>query len=104
MSLINSKRTAVQALRQNETPRYHYLDFPDDVPIVPSIVDFKNYFSVSVAYMAKIRPKSFLCRLSPLFREDLSQGFSAYLARIGLPEIPDGDCSSDPNSAAVEKV
>jgi hypothetical protein len=37
--------------------------------------------------LEKIRPKNFVCRLSALFREDLSQRFAAYLSRIGLPEI-----------------
>jgi hypothetical protein len=87
MAPINGKKTPGITLRQNERPRYHYLEFPDDIQIVPSVVDFKHYFSVSVAYMDKIRPKNFACRLSVLFREDLSQRFAAYLARIGLPEI-----------------
>ena len=50
--------------------------------------DFKHYFSVSVAYLEKLRPKHFVCRLSELYREDLSQRFAAYLARIGLPNLP----------------
>ncbi len=87
MSPINKKRSPGEMLMKNERPRYHYLDFPREVPIVASIVDFKHYFSVSVAYLEKIRPRSFVCRLSELFREDLSQRFAAYLARIGLPEL-----------------
>ena len=87
MAKINKRTTEGRMLMQNERPRYHYLDFPADVPIVASIADFKHYFSVSVAYLEKIRPKSFVCRLSELYREDLSQRFAAYLARIGLPEL-----------------
>lgn len=87
MALINKGKTDGRTLMQNERPRYHYLDFPPDVQIVASIADFKHYFSVSVAYLEKVRPKKFVCRLSELFREDLSQRFAAYLARIGLPEI-----------------
>lgn len=87
MEPINKKRTPGTTLMQNERPRYHYLDFPADVPIVPSIADFKHYFSANVTYLERIRPKSFVCRLSELYREDLSQRFAAYLARIGLPEI-----------------
>lgn len=86
MMLINKGKTDGKTLMQNERPRYHYLDFPDEVPIVASITDFKHYFSVSVAYLEKIRSKNFVCRLSELYREDLSQRFAAYLARIGLPE------------------
>jgi len=87
MSPIQANATQGKTLKQNERPRYHYLDFPADVPIVPSIVDFKHYFSVSRAHLDKARPKIFVCRLSELFREDLSQRFAGYLARIGLPEI-----------------
>jgi hypothetical protein len=87
MEPINKKKSPGQTLMQNERPRYHYLDFPAEIPIVPSIVDFKHYFSVSVSYLAKVRSKNFVCRLSELFREDLSQRFASYLARIGLPDI-----------------
>jgi hypothetical protein len=87
METINKKRSPGQLLMLNERPRYHYLDFPSEVPIVPSIVDFKHFFSVSVTYLLKVRSKNFVCRLSELFREDLSQRFAGYLARIGLPDI-----------------
>jgi len=48
MAPINRKKTVGGGLRQNETPRYHYLEFPDSVPIVPSVIDFKHYFSACV--------------------------------------------------------
>ncbi|HUI20811.1 MAG TPA: hypothetical protein VLZ74_07175 [Methylocella sp.] len=88
MTVMNKAKTEGKTLRQNERPRYHYLSFPESVPIPPSIVDFKHYFSVNAAYLAKLRQKHFVCRLSELYREDLSQRFAAYLARIGLPSIP----------------
>jgi hypothetical protein len=87
MAQITKGRTPGQMLRQNEKPRYHYLDFPADVQIVPSVVDFKHYFSVSVTYLEKARAGNFVCRLSELYREDLSLRFAGYLARIGLPEV-----------------
>jgi hypothetical protein len=87
MTLINKKRTPGETLMKNETPRYHYLDFPEDVPLVPQIVDFKHYFSLSTAYIEQERARQFVCRISALYREDLSQRFAAYLSRIGLPEL-----------------
>lgn len=74
-------------LMQNERPRYHYFDFPQTVPVVASVVDFKHYFSVNISYLLALRSKLFVCRLSELFREDLSCRFAGYLARIGLPEV-----------------
>jgi hypothetical protein len=82
---INRRRSPGTTLMQNERPRYHYVDFPDDVPLVASVVDFKHYFSIRVADLQKVRRTSFVCRMSDLFREDISQRFAAYLGRIGLP-------------------
>jgi hypothetical protein len=87
MSQVPHKGMTGNSLKQNERPRYHYLSFPNNVPIVPSIADFKHYFSVNLAYLQKLRQKHFVCRLSELYREDLSQRFAAYLSRIGLPTI-----------------
>lgn len=85
MRQINKQKTEGTHLRNNETPRYHYIEFPDDVPIVPSIIDFKHYFSVYVEYLRSIKGKNFICSVSPLFREDITFRFANYLARIGLP-------------------
>lgn len=88
MTRINKDKTEGKTLQQNERPRYHYLNFPKDVAVVPMVVDFKHFFSVNAKYLQKIRHKHFVCRLSDLFREDLSQRFAGYLARIGLPTLP----------------
>lgn len=85
MGSIKRKSTQGNNLRRNEVPRYHYLEFPDSTPIVPSVVDFKHYFSVNVLYLKKLKKNNFVCRLSELYREDVSQRFSNFLARIGLP-------------------
>jgi hypothetical protein len=42
---------------------------------------------VNVTYLDNVRPAQFVCSLSELYREDLSQRFAGYLARIGLPEL-----------------
>lgn len=76
-------------LEQNQTPRYHYLNFPrniGNIQIVPSVIDFKHYFTVNVEYLKKHKAKHFVCRIGILYREDVSQRFSNYLSRIGLPE------------------
>ena len=82
---INRKRSPGTMLMQNERPRYHYIDFPQHTPLVASVADFKHYFSIHVPYLEKVRQTNFVCRLSDLFREDVSQRFTAYLGRIGLP-------------------
>jgi hypothetical protein len=86
MEPINKKKSPGKYLQNNERPRYHFLSFPDPVPIVDSVVDFKHYFSVNGSHLRRLRDSHFVARLAPLHREDLSHRFSSYLARIGLPE------------------
>ena len=71
---------------KNENKRYHYLCFPDDVDIVESVIDFKHYFTVTVNYLNNIYQQQYVCSIESLYREQISQRFSNFLARIGLPE------------------
>lgn len=87
MEPINRKKTPGHLLQINERPRYHYLDFPEEIHLVPSVIDFKHYFSVNVNYLTQIKKERYVCTLSPLYREDISQRFASFLSRIGLPEI-----------------
>ena len=84
---ISRSKTPAKYLRSNQRPRFHYIGFPYGVPIVPSVVDFKHYFSVDVAYLRRIRESNLVYSLPPLVREDLCQRFSSFLARIGLPGV-----------------
>ena len=86
MQLINRKKTPGDYVISNQNPRYHYFEFPKDINIVPSIVDFKHYFSVNINYLKKVKRRNFVCRVSELFREDISQRFASFLARVALPE------------------
>lgn len=94
MAPISKKSSEFNFLKNNERPRYHYLDFPDDIPIVAQVADFKHYFSAHLSYLESIRSKQFVCRVGDMFREHLSQRFAAYLARIGLPDIPTSKATS----------
>jgi len=86
MQDINSDSKSVkEKIKDNEIPRYHYVLFPNTVPIVPSIIDFKHYFSVNVEHLKKIKQTSFVCKASELYRERISQRFADFLSRIGLP-------------------
>jgi hypothetical protein len=86
MAKINKGRSPRRNLKQNQTPRYHYMEFPADVPIVSSVIDFKHYFTVNVEYLKRHKKGNFVCQIGPLYREDVSLRFASYLSRIGLPE------------------
>lgn len=86
MGPINTRgKTAVNNLMNNETPRYHHINFPETVPVPPSVIDFKHYFAVNVAHLKKLKEKNYVCQVSDLYREDISHRFTSFLARIGLP-------------------
>jgi hypothetical protein len=85
MQIINKKSTQANNLRNNETPRYHHLTFPDDMQIVPSVIDFKHYFSVNITYLKRLKSEQFVCKIAELYREDISQRFASFLSRVGLP-------------------
>lgn len=72
-------------LVKNETPRYHHLAFPDDIDIVDSVIDFKHYFTINIDNLMKDKNEKFVCKISELYRENVSQRFAFFLSRIGLP-------------------
>jgi len=72
-------------IKSNREPRYHYLEFDDKPQLVPMIVDFKHYFTVSLNTLEN-DIENRICSLKPIFRESVTQRFSNFLARIGLPE------------------
>ena len=80
-------KTRKNILENNKDPRYHYLEFPESVPIPNSVIDFKHYFSADVEYLNEIRDSNFVCSILPVYREDISQRFASFLSRIGLPEL-----------------
>jgi hypothetical protein len=85
MAAVNRKKSPGRFLMNNETPRFHYLEFPEETGIVPSVIDFKHYFAANVSYLKQLNRKNFVCSISPVFREDVSQRFASFLARVGLP-------------------
>ncbi|NLO19106.1 MAG: hypothetical protein GX121_04400 [Ignavibacteria bacterium] len=87
MQVYGIKENSVtKIIKQNNNPRYHYLEFPVDIDIVNSIIDFKHYFSVGTEYLYSIYKDNFTCRVDILYRELISQRFANFLSRIGLPE------------------
>jgi len=75
--------TIIRKIIDNEIPRYHYLKFPDlDMPEL--IIDFKHFFTINRCHLYDQFDKR-ICSMDDLFRENISQRFSNYIARIGLP-------------------
>lgn len=72
-------------IKSNREPRYHFIEFESETQLVPMIVDFKHYFTVSLNSLES-NIENRICSLKPIYRESITQRFSNFLARIGLPE------------------
>ena len=81
----NFSKEAKKCIEQNKDPRYHYLEFPAEIPVVPQIIDFKHYFTVNAEILKQKKKRDFVCQIAELYREDLSLRFAGFLSRIGLP-------------------
>ena len=78
----------INVLKKNDKlKRYHYLHPDIDFSIPELVIDFKHFFTLPRELLYKYRSTSYVATISELFREELSQRFSNYLSRIGLPEI-----------------
>lgn len=86
MEKFNSRK--VDKLKNNdEYKRYHYLPSDNELSIPELVLDFKHSFTLPRDFLYKKKGEIYIASLSEIFREDLSQRFSNYLARIGLPEF-----------------
>jgi hypothetical protein len=72
-------------IKSNREPRYHYIEFEKPIELVPMIIDFKHYFTISILLLEASKNQR-VCSIKPLFRESITQRFSNFLSRIGLPE------------------
>lgn len=80
---INSKKW--NTVKNNETPRYHYLKNYQKYQIPELVIDFKRYYTLSTSYLYSVFQKGYVGSLNELYRERVSQRFVNYLSRIGLP-------------------
>ncbi len=83
------KDTKIKAIMDNDTSRYHYLKFSDNDQIggnkIPElIIDFKHYYTINKSVVYNNLDKR-MCSIDDLFREKISQRFSYFQSRIGLP-------------------
>ena len=78
-------KTPWKRIIQNETPRYHYLQGASDFEIPNLVIDFKRYYTIPRDYFYSVHSDSCSISLNEIYREKLSQRFSFYLSRIGLP-------------------
>lgn len=82
---IARNKTPEKDIKNNQNPRYHYLSLCDEKILSESLIDFKQYFLVSLMELELLSKTSYICPISPLYREKLSHRFVSFLLRIDLP-------------------
>jgi hypothetical protein len=66
--------------------RYHYLVRDAGFEVPDLVLDFKHYFTVPVPVLYMMYNEiHFVASVNEVFREHLSQRFSEFLSRVGLP-------------------
>ena len=79
----------IDRYRKKEHVRYRIIDLDEEERIKyhledSFVVDFRYFFTADISQVSR---RNYKISLNILFREDISQSFSSYLSRIGLPEI-----------------
>jgi len=74
-------------IKSNQNPRYHVLPADTEHQIPELVLDFKAYYTLQYEYFLSKHKDHYLATVNELFRESLSQRFSNYLNRIGLPNL-----------------
>ena len=78
----------ISRIKNNDTyKRYHFLQGEKDLSIPDLVIDFKHFFTLPRDFVYNQKSHNYVASLNELFREELSQRFSNYLSRIGLPEV-----------------
>jgi hypothetical protein len=81
----NSKMFA--QIKEQQHTRFHFLEQDQILQVPDLVVDFKHYYTIPRDTLFGIYKDNYLVTINQLFREYLSQRFSNYLSRIGLPEL-----------------
>lgn len=67
--------------------RFHEIDFPEESRIPNSIIDLKSFFTINLTSINKIK-KQRIGRLNDWASQQIVNKLSAFMARVGLPDIP----------------
>ncbi|MDO9517864.1 MAG: hypothetical protein Q7J10_07440, partial [Methanosarcinaceae archaeon] len=85
METFNSARW--NSIMKQNNARYHFLEQDQELQVPELVIDFKHYYALPRDALFNMYDDNYLVTINHLFREFLSQRFSNYLSRIGLPKL-----------------
>lgn len=95
-------------MKNQNNDRFHFLEANQALQIPELMIDFKHFFTIPRNALYSLFENHYHKTLNQLFREQLSQRFSNYLSRIGLPEFNENPekphNKSEKNSLDCEEI
>ncbi len=86
LKMENWSTDKYKLIKQQNNARFHFLEKDQALQVPDLVVDFKHYYAIPRDTLFKMYgAEHYLVTINQLFRECLSQRFSNYLSRIGLP-------------------
>ena len=73
-------------IQRNNNPRFHTIKESQEFQIPNLVLDFKHLYSIDREEIYRKKEKIYLASICELYRELISQRYSNYLGRIGLPD------------------
>ncbi|MEA3282021.1 MAG: hypothetical protein U9Q68_05595 [Euryarchaeota archaeon] len=74
-------------IKDQKYERFHFLGADSKMQVPELVIDFKHYYTIPRNAIYIILDEHYLVTIRELFRESLSQRFSYFLSRIGLPDL-----------------
>lgn len=75
----------MKLIKQEREPRYHYIESCDNLKIPELYIDFKVYYTIPPDNLFLSYDKCYVATINALFRERITQRYTNYISRIGLP-------------------
>jgi hypothetical protein len=75
-----------KVMKNERQKRYHYIEKDIASGLQDVIIDFKHFYTISYDILLDSREKHYVTTVNELYRENLSQRFTNFLSRIGLPD------------------
>ncbi len=87
MSCTKWNSELFKKIRQNNDARFHFLPGHALFQIPDLIIDFKHIYTVNRDVLYKQISELYIGSIAEVYRDHISQRYTNYLSRIGLPEV-----------------
>ena len=73
-------------IKSNQNPRFHHIQPNETFQLPELVIDFKHLYAMNRDLAYKSLPSIYFLSFAEVYRENISQRYTSYLGRIGLPD------------------